>query len=524
MRRAGVALAAVALAPAAPALAGEAVLGVTQGAAPEVVRFDTAAPGALSFRAPVVGMISGESVTSVDQRPASGQIYLHTSLARILLLDPATGLLAQQGGQIDPVLFGFGQAGGIDFNPTVDRLRLVNVSADNLRWNPLTSAPVDSNTGTPALDADTDLLFAAGDPNVGANPDVVATAYDRSDNDGATPTTLYGVESGLDIVVRQGGVDGTPSPNLGDLFTLGGLGVNVDSTASLDIAGPAVGAGAGTAWAAMRPVGQTASTLYTLNLAEGAAGNRATAVGTIGGAPLAGMTVLRGGAIRGLTPPPAGEGAGQMVVRVERVGEALEPASLAYRTVDRTAVAGRDYGAVAGTIDLARGQRSADVAIPLLQDSTVEPGEALALELGAPTGGAVLDTPVVTVEIADDDAASAVPPRDTTRPGYRQTVRRPKSLAALRRARLLRVRVTCTEACTVRLVLNLKGIRLGTGRATLAAAGSRTATVRLSRAGRRALIGPSRRTGRATLALRATATDPAGNATARRAAIGLSRR
>ena len=88
----------------------------------------------------------------------------------------------------------------------------------------------------------------------------------------------------------------------------------------------------------------------------------------------------------------------------------------------------------------------------------------------------------------------------------------------------MRVRVACTEACRLRLSLSLKSIRLGTARASLRAAGAAVVRLRLSPAGRRALIGPSRLAGRATLVLRATATDPAGNVTTRRQSLRVPRR
>ena len=520
------ALSSALLAPAAPALAGEALLGVTQGPTPEMVRIDAAAPQSPAARAPVAGLLAGEVVEAIDQRPASGQVLVLTSVDRVLLLDPATGALTQPGLPLEPALFAAGQASGVDVNPTVDRLRLVNVADENLRFNPLAFAPVDGDAVMAGVQPDTPLAFIGTDPNAGADPAVVASAYDRNDNDPGTATTLFGIDSGLDALVRQGAVDGNAgdvagggSPNGGLLTTIAPLGVDGDGATSFDIAGPP--GGGGTGWAAIRRVGEAASTLYAIDLSPGPVAARASAVGAIGAGPLAGMTVLRGGAIRAAAPPPAPEGAGQAVVRVERGGETLAPTSLAFRTSDRTAVAGRDYVAVSGTLDFAQGLRAVDVAIPVLQDAAGEPPEVLALELGAPTGGAVLDAPLVAVEIADDDAPAAA---DTTRPGYRQTPRRPRSLAALRRTPVMRVRVSCTEACRLRLSLSLKSIRLGTARASLRAAGAAVVTLRLSRAGRRALIGPSRLAGRATLVLRATATDPAGNVTTRRQSLRVPRR
>jgi hypothetical protein len=67
------ALSSALLAPAAPALAGEALLGVTQGPAPEMVRLDAAAPQAPATRAPVVGLLAGEAIEAIDQRPRPGR-------------------------------------------------------------------------------------------------------------------------------------------------------------------------------------------------------------------------------------------------------------------------------------------------------------------------------------------------------------------------------------------------------------------------------------------------------------------
>ena len=44
------------------------------------------------------------------------------------------------------------------------------------------------------------LAYAAGDPNAGANPNVVGSAY-TNNFAGATTTTLYGIDSDLDILV-----------------------------------------------------------------------------------------------------------------------------------------------------------------------------------------------------------------------------------------------------------------------------------------------------------------------------------
>jgi hypothetical protein len=405
----------------------------------------------------------------------------------------------------------------------VDRLRLVNGVEDNLRHNPNTFLPVDSdNDATNGSTPDTDLAFDASDPNAGANPSVVAVAYDRNDNDPATATTLFGIDSGVDALVTVGGVNGIPSPNGGLLFTRGSLGVNVSDLVALDSA-PAPGAGV--LWAAAQPVGATASTLYTVN-ALGTALSR----GTIAAPLLGGLSIAPGGGVR--VPAaftPVTEAGPAAVVRVERRGDTLAPASVPYRTVDRTAVAGSDYTPVSGTLAFGQGVRSLDVAIPVTQDSAVEGTEVLALQLDKPTGGAVRETQVHSVQIADDDTvppAPAVIAPDVTAPVFLAAPEVPDSVAALRRAGRLRVSFACSEACTVRFTLSLGRTTVGTALAVLQQPGVRNATLRVSRAGRRALDKARRARSRrkVSLVLRGTATDGAGNVASRRTSLGLLRR
>ena len=69
----------------------------------------------------------------------------------------------------------------------------------------------------------------------------------------------------------------------------------------------------------------------------------------------------------------------------------------------------------AGTLEFAAGERTKQVTIALLQNSASEQVEAIALELGPAAGGAVVDTRVHVIEIADDDPCPA-PRRAALRP------------------------------------------------------------------------------------------------------------
>ncbi|MGQ0793030.1 MAG: DUF4394 domain-containing protein, partial [Deltaproteobacteria bacterium] len=150
-----------------------------------------------------------------------------------------------------------GTSFGFDFNPVPDRIRVTSNTEQNLRLNP--------NDGTLTM-MDTALAYAMGDANVGANPNIAGSAY-TNNFAGATMTTLYGIDSELDILATQ------IPPNDGILNTVGALGVDVSEMIGFDI----VTTNANIAFAALTVGGD--SRLYVINLANGSA----TLIGSIGG-------------------------------------------------------------------------------------------------------------------------------------------------------------------------------------------------------------------------------------------------
>jgi hypothetical protein len=115
-------------------------------------------------------------------------------------------------------------------------------------------------------------------------PRLVGAAYTNSVA-GATTTTNYAIDAGLDVLVTQGSVGGTPvSPNTGRLFTVGRLGVDASDVVGFDITP------AGRAFAALTRPGESTSALYSIDLTTGAA----RSLGTLGGGQsIRGLTVLR---------------------------------------------------------------------------------------------------------------------------------------------------------------------------------------------------------------------------------------
>ncbi len=261
-----------------------------------LISFNSAAPGTLLSTVGISGLQVGESVLGIDARPATGQIYALGSSGRIYTIDPASGQALQIG---VPIALN-GSEFGVDFNPTVDRLRIISNAEQNLRVHPDTGAV--AGTDTP--------LTPAGEVTGAAYTNNVA---------GATQTTLFDIDASTDQLVRQGGVNGTPSPNGGVLTAVGPLGVNTTSVLGFDISSLD-----GTAFAALNVGG--ISRLYTVNLTTGAA----TLVGTIGsGGAVRGLTAAFPGRVRFTTSTFYGaEGTPTANVTVTRDGSAERRASV----------------------------------------------------------------------------------------------------------------------------------------------------------------------------------------------------
>jgi trimeric autotransporter adhesin len=233
----------------------------------KLISFNFFTPSAINSNLNITGLQPGELLVGVDFRPRTGQLFGVTNQSRVYTINTLTGAVTQVG--TVPFTPGVtGGAYGVDFNPVVDLIRVVtNLDDQNLRVNP--------NTGAVA-GVDTTLAFAAGDANAGANPNLVGSAYTNSYS-GATTTTLYGIDSDLNILVTQGtaaGVSPPVSPNTGQLFTVGQLGVDTTEMVGFDIAAPG-----NSALASLTTPGATTSSLYWIDLPTG----MATLISQIGG-------------------------------------------------------------------------------------------------------------------------------------------------------------------------------------------------------------------------------------------------
>ncbi len=108
--------------------------------------FDTDAPATISSSTPITGLASGESILAIDYRPATGELYGLGSGSRLYVINPVTGAAAQVGGDFAIPIEG--DSFDLDFNPAVDRIRVVSNTDQNLRLHPDTGAVVDFDMGT----------------------------------------------------------------------------------------------------------------------------------------------------------------------------------------------------------------------------------------------------------------------------------------------------------------------------------------------------------------------------------------
>jgi hypothetical protein len=238
-------VAAISPADRAHAFPGAVIYGITSDN--QIVTFDSSAPQTILSRAAITGLAAGDRVVGIDARPATGQLFALGSSGQLYVIHPSSGAASRVGGPITGLN---GANFGLDFNPTVDRIRLTSDAGQNLRLNP-------NNGALTAVDGA--LAFAGSDVNAGAVPSIVASAY-TNNYAGSTTTTLYNIDSDLNILVTQ------VPPNNGVLNTVGSLGVNASDLTGFDILG------ANLAFAVI------GGTLYDIDLTTG----QATTVGAIG--------------------------------------------------------------------------------------------------------------------------------------------------------------------------------------------------------------------------------------------------
>ncbi|HTE13791.1 MAG TPA: DUF4394 domain-containing protein [Burkholderiales bacterium] len=251
----------------------EVVFAVTDANA--LIKFNAGQPQRVQSNVAVKGMQTGETILGIDYRVARGVLFALGSSGRIYTLNTATAVATAVGtaplaAPLSGTEFGF------DFNPAVDRIRIVGDSGQNMRAHPDTGAVVDSDPQTSGIQIDGQLAYATGDANAGKTPRVSAAAYTYNKTNDKI-TTNFAIDGTLGVLATQGTRENrqpSVSPNTGQLYTVGSLGIGAVERVSFDIADIN-----NAAFIAVSSGALAASKFYLVNLDTGAA----TFIGTIGG-------------------------------------------------------------------------------------------------------------------------------------------------------------------------------------------------------------------------------------------------
>lgn len=269
-------------------------LGAGPAGAVTLVSFAAGTPGTLASGVAITGIATGQTLVGLDFRPNTGELFAlgydaAAQTGRLYVLNLTTGAATAVGTAAVAMPLGGASARiGFDFNPTVDRIRVVSSATQaNLRLNPVTG-------GIAATD--TNLAYATTDANTGATPGVGAVAYTNS-YIGGTATTLYDIDEASSRLLTQN------PPNNGTLNTVGNLGASTTASGQstdLDIYFDAA-TQTNIAYLSTSITNQSnyTNTLYTVNLTTGAT----TTVGAIGSAGLVGVSDIAVQIIRPATLP-----------------------------------------------------------------------------------------------------------------------------------------------------------------------------------------------------------------------------
>ena len=227
----------------------------------KLVTFDVAPPATgttpITVSAPIAitGLAASETLYSITVRPVDGKLFGLGNTSRIYVINPTTGAATVVGtAALSPVLSG--SYFGFDFNPTVDKIRIVSDTETNFRADPVTGMVLPAPPAPGVADVP---LTPAGN--------VVAVAYTNSFA-ASMKTTLYGIDTSTPTapkLIRIGGIEAAPSPNAGNVVDVGPLGVATTANSCIDIRKAMT-----FAYAVLETTAGK-STLYTVNLTTGAA-------------------------------------------------------------------------------------------------------------------------------------------------------------------------------------------------------------------------------------------------------------
>jgi trimeric autotransporter adhesin len=183
-----------------------------------LIRFNVNLPAIIQQNIAITGIVQAQKIVGLDFRPATGELYAMsydeaTGAARLYTLNPTTGV-AMPIGTTDITLKSGISRLSMDFNPTVDRVRVVGSDGSNYRLHPMTGVLVAT---------DVNLTYASNSSYASRTPAIGAIGYTNSFA-GSTATTLYDYDEVLNLLSTQ------IPPNNGVLNPVGTSGIVANST------------------------------------------------------------------------------------------------------------------------------------------------------------------------------------------------------------------------------------------------------------------------------------------------------
>lgn len=260
-----------------------------------------AASTSLATPSAITGISAGDTLVSIDRRPQNGFLYglgynAGAGTVTLYTIHPETSFatpLGTAGGFVDnsgaPIQIGGGLTTTrfeIDFNPAVDRVRVISSLGENFRMNPNTGTVVDGNLG--GADGSVTGTNMDGSLKVGVtSTPAQGTAYTNNVANNGAITTQYTLDETTDSLYIQN------PPNMGSLSSAKLLSPTVASILGFDIA-PGVNAAAssspvtsGSGFALVKTSAGSAESLATVDLVTGVLSNITAITGGTGAIGLA---------------------------------------------------------------------------------------------------------------------------------------------------------------------------------------------------------------------------------------------
>ncbi len=213
-----------------------------------LIRFELGSPN-VDLDVEMTGLVSPQIIIGIDFRKSDGLLYALESSGQLYTINTATGAatpVGESNGNL-PI-----NNAGLSFNDVTGRIRYVIDNDTNFRINADNGEIMDGDAFTAGVQTDTDIHPAGSVSAIAYTPPI--------DNQ----TTLYGIDYDDNLLVRIGGVGGSPSPSAGLRTDIGPLGIDITGGASLDFASD------GTAVLTYSPSAGV-NNVYTVNITTGAA-------------------------------------------------------------------------------------------------------------------------------------------------------------------------------------------------------------------------------------------------------------